>query len=102
MRQLDLATRRYGSSSTDWRRLPDVRFAFNFGRIAVSQQTKLKGQSRRIAPRRHVALSQKTLTMGRSILAAVQEWLDSDNGLAKNEFYFNSEDGPEHFNVPTR
>jgi hypothetical protein len=28
---------------------------------------------------------------------AVQAWLDSDNGLAKNEFCANAEDGPEQF-----
>jgi hypothetical protein len=33
---------------------------------------------------------------------AVQEWLDADNGLGKNEFRFNAEDGPEHFDAPTR
>jgi hypothetical protein len=33
---------------------------------------------------------------------AVQEWLDSDNGLAKNGFTSNAEDGPEIFNAPTR
>ncbi len=33
---------------------------------------------------------------------AVQEWLNSDNGLAKNGFIFNAEDGPEQFNVPAR
>jgi hypothetical protein len=30
---------------------------------------------------------------------AVQEWLDSDNGLAKNGFTSNGEDGPENFNA---
>jgi hypothetical protein len=33
---------------------------------------------------------------------AVQEWLDSDNGLGKNGFTSNAEDGPEHFNAPAR
>jgi hypothetical protein len=33
---------------------------------------------------------------------AVQEWLDADNGLGKNEFRSNAEDGPEHFHAPTR
>jgi len=28
---------------------------------------------------------------------AVQEWLDADTGLGKNEFRSNAEDGPEHF-----
>jgi hypothetical protein len=33
---------------------------------------------------------------------AVQEWFDADNGLRKNEFLSNAEDGPEYFDAPTR
>jgi hypothetical protein len=33
---------------------------------------------------------------------AVQEWLDTDNGAAKNGFSSNTEDGAEDFNAPTR
>jgi hypothetical protein len=33
---------------------------------------------------------------------AVQDWLDSDNGVGKNEFLSHAEDGPENFNAPAR
>ncbi len=33
---------------------------------------------------------------------AVQEWLDSDNRVGKNEFPSNAEDGPEYFDAPAR
>jgi hypothetical protein len=33
---------------------------------------------------------------------AVQEWLDSENGVGKNEFLSHAEDGPEHFDAPAR
>ena len=33
---------------------------------------------------------------------AVQEWLDSDNGVGKHDFLSHAEDGPENFNAPAR
>jgi hypothetical protein len=33
---------------------------------------------------------------------AVQEWLDSDNGIGKHDFLSHAEDGPENFNAPAR
>jgi hypothetical protein len=33
---------------------------------------------------------------------AVKAWLDSDNGLTKNEFCSDAEDGPEDFDARTR
>ena len=33
---------------------------------------------------------------------AVLAWLDSDNGVGKNAFGCNAEDGPEHFSAPAR